>query len=91
VVSYGGTVIEMLSVPTGHNGSNGKMGREGLSDCRLMDHKNGSDLVLTYKDKDGDWMLVGDVPWRCVIFNDPKFISVFTRSTNKVHGAMLYF
>ncbi|CAD6339343.1 unnamed protein product [Miscanthus lutarioriparius] len=48
----------------GHNGSNGKMGREGLSDCRLMDHKNGSDLVLTYKDKDGDWMLVGDVPWR---------------------------
>ena len=58
MVSYGGTVIEMLSVPTGHNGSNGKMGREGLSDCRLMDHKNGSDLVLTYKDKDGDWMLV---------------------------------
>jgi len=44
--------------------SNGKSGREGLSDCRLMDHKNGTELVLTYKDKDGDWMLVGDVPWR---------------------------
>jgi len=29
-----------------------------------MDHKNGTELVLTYKDKDGDWMLVGDVPWR---------------------------
>ncbi|KAJ7978114.1 Auxin-responsive protein [Quillaja saponaria] len=24
---------------------------------------NGSDYVPTYEDKDGDWMLVGDVPW----------------------------
>ncbi|KAF3333117.1 auxin-responsive protein IAA21-like protein [Carex littledalei] len=24
---------------------------------------NGSEFVLTYEDKDGDWMLVGDVPW----------------------------
>lgn len=56
--------IEILSVPAGHNESNGKSGREGLSDCRLMDLKNGTELVLTYKDKDGDWMLVGDVPWR---------------------------
>ncbi|CAI0432674.1 unnamed protein product [Linum tenue] len=24
---------------------------------------NGSDFVATYEDKDGDWMLVGDVPW----------------------------
>uniref|UniRef100_A0A803Q137 Auxin-responsive protein n=1 Tax=Cannabis sativa TaxID=3483 RepID=A0A803Q137_CANSA len=23
----------------------------------------GSDFVPTYEDKDGDWMLVGDVPW----------------------------
>jgi len=22
-----------------------------------------SDFVLTYEDKEGDWMLVGDVPW----------------------------
>ena len=22
-----------------------------------------SEFVLTYEDKDGDWMLVGDVPW----------------------------
>lgn len=22
-----------------------------------------SGLVLTYEDKEGDWMLVGDVPW----------------------------
>ena len=25
---------------------------------------NNSEFVLTYEDKDGDWMLVGDVPWR---------------------------
>ncbi|KAF7805206.1 auxin-induced protein 22D [Senna tora] len=24
---------------------------------------NGSEYVPTYQDKDGDWMLVGDVPW----------------------------
>jgi auxin-responsive protein IAA len=24
---------------------------------------NGSEHVPTYEDKDGDWMLVGDVPW----------------------------
>lgn len=28
-----------------------------------------SDFVLTYKDKDGDWMLVGDVPWEYVFFH----------------------
>ena len=22
-----------------------------------------SEFALTYEDKDGDWMLVGDVPW----------------------------
>ncbi|KAJ8627108.1 hypothetical protein MRB53_020415 [Persea americana] len=24
---------------------------------------NGSEYAITYEDKDGDWMLVGDVPW----------------------------
>ncbi|KAK8479444.1 hypothetical protein V6N13_063235 [Hibiscus sabdariffa] len=35
--------------------------RDGLS--RLMDLLHGSEYVLTYEDKDGDWLLVGDVPW----------------------------
>ncbi|XP_010532824.1 PREDICTED: auxin-responsive protein IAA13-like [Tarenaya hassleriana] len=26
-----------------------------------------SDFVLTYKDREGDWMLVGDVPWRMFV------------------------
>ncbi|KAL4561176.1 hypothetical protein LXL04_033339 [Taraxacum kok-saghyz] len=29
---------------------------------RLLD--GSSEYVLTYEDKEGDWMLVGDVPWR---------------------------
>lgn len=27
------------------------------------DGYKGSDFVPTYEDKDGDWMLIGDVPW----------------------------
>ncbi|GMH03316.1 hypothetical protein Nepgr_005155 [Nepenthes gracilis] len=38
-------------------------GQDGLTDSRLMDLLHGSEYVLTYEDKDGDWMLVGDVPW----------------------------
>lgn len=29
---------------------------------KLLDET--SEFVLTYEDKEGDWMLVGDVPWR---------------------------
>lgn len=45
----------------------GKYGAQGLIDfmneSKLMDLLNDSDYVPTYEDKDGDWMLVGDVPW----------------------------
>ncbi|KAJ3693114.1 hypothetical protein LUZ60_012209 [Juncus effusus] len=52
--SYEGLALSlelMFNAPTsdGENGS------------KLLD--NSSDFVLTYKDKDGDWLLVGDVPW----------------------------
>lgn len=43
--------------------SNGLPEREGLSASRLKDLVHGSEYVLSYEDKDGDWMLVGDVPW----------------------------
>ncbi|MCO5560098.1 hypothetical protein L7F22_013705 [Adiantum nelumboides] len=33
------------------------------SDLKHFLVSNGADFVLTYEDKDGDWMLVGDVPW----------------------------
>ncbi|XP_024984583.1 auxin-responsive protein IAA13 [Cynara cardunculus var. scolymus] len=36
--------------------------REKQQHSRLLD--GSSEFVLTYEDKEGDWMLVGDVPWR---------------------------
>ncbi|XP_076884996.1 auxin-responsive protein IAA27-like [Bidens hawaiensis] len=47
----------------GQYGSHGVRMREGLSESRLKDLLHASEYVLTYEDKDGDWMLVGDVPW----------------------------
>ncbi|KAL6006170.1 hypothetical protein ACLOJK_040216 [Asimina triloba] len=44
-------------------GQCGSHGRDGLNESRLVDLLHGSEYVLTYEDKDGDWMLVGDVPW----------------------------
>ncbi|CAH1442517.1 unnamed protein product [Lactuca virosa] len=41
--------------------------REGLSESNLKELLHGSECVLTYEDKDGDWMLVGDVPWEMFI------------------------
>ncbi|KAH9712559.1 auxin-responsive protein IAA9 [Citrus sinensis] len=43
------------------------IGREMLSESKLKDLLHGSEYVLTYEDKDGDWMLVGDVPWEMFI------------------------
>jgi hypothetical protein len=59
-----GNYCDFFLFPAGHGKSNGKSGSEGLADCCLMDLKNGTELVLTYEDKDRYWMLVGDVPWR---------------------------
>ncbi|XP_076958056.1 auxin-responsive protein IAA9-like isoform X2 [Bidens hawaiensis] len=41
----------------------GQCGSQSLSDSKLRDLLHGSKYVLSYEDKDGDWMLVGDVPW----------------------------
>ncbi|XP_058780558.1 auxin-responsive protein IAA8-like [Vicia villosa] len=48
----------------GQCNSPGLPGKDGLSESSLRDLLDGSEYVLTYEDKDGDWMLVGDVPWR---------------------------
>ncbi|XP_062080878.1 auxin-induced protein AUX28-like [Humulus lupulus] len=49
----------------------GNCGSQGMKDfmneSKLMDILNGSDYVPTYEDKDGDWMLVGDVPWEMFV------------------------
>ncbi|XP_076894190.1 auxin-responsive protein IAA27-like [Bidens hawaiensis] len=70
---------------------NGVKGREGLSESNLKDLLHGSECVLTYEDKDGDWMLVGDVPWemfidsckRLRIMKGSEAIGLAPRSTEK--------
>ncbi|CAN8269678.1 unnamed protein product [Cochlearia groenlandica] len=49
----------------------GNYGPQGMKDYmnenKLIDLLNGSDYVPSYEDKDGDWMLVGDVPWEMFV------------------------
>lgn len=40
--------------------------RNILNERKLVD-VNGTEFVPTYEDKDGDWMLVGDVPWKMFV------------------------
>jgi hypothetical protein len=50
----------------------GKLGNEEM---KLVDAVTGTEYVPTYEDKDGDWMLVGDVPWRSVLCDLSAFLS----------------
>ncbi|KAI3813439.1 hypothetical protein L1987_18162 [Smallanthus sonchifolius] len=75
----------------GQCGSQGGPGRENLSESKLRDLLHGSGYVLTYEDKDGDWMLVGDVPWdmfigsckRLKIMKGSDAIGLAPRATEK--------
>ncbi|GAB4848834.1 hypothetical protein Ancab_003628 [Ancistrocladus abbreviatus] len=51
----------------GQCGSRGALATENMSESNLKDLLHGSEYVLTYEDKDTDWMLVGDVPWEMFI------------------------
>nr|AGV54230.1 auxin-induced protein AUX28 [Phaseolus vulgaris] len=41
--------------------------KDFMNESKLMDFLNSSDCVPTYEDRDGDWMLVGDVPWEMFV------------------------
>ncbi|EEF41397.1 auxin-induced protein AUX28 [Ricinus communis] len=53
------------SFTIGNCGSQGM--KDFLNESKLIDLLNGTDYVPTYEDKDGDWMLVGDVPWKMFV------------------------
>ncbi|GAB4836006.1 Auxin-responsive protein iaa16 [Ancistrocladus abbreviatus] len=53
------------SFTIGNCGSDGM--KDFMNESKLIDLLNGSDYVPTYEDKDGDWMLVGDVPWEMFV------------------------
>ncbi|GMI64216.1 indole-3-acetic acid inducible 14, SOLITARY ROOT [Hibiscus trionum] len=54
-----------ISFTMGDYGSQGMI--DFMNESKLMDLLNSSDYVPTYEDKDGDWMLVGDVPWEMFV------------------------
>ncbi|URE41013.1 Indole-3-glycerol phosphate lyase [Musa troglodytarum] len=56
-----------ISFTGGNYGSQGLSGRDFMNESKVMDLLNGSEYVPTYEDKDGDWMLVGDVPWEMFV------------------------
>lgn len=58
---YEGLLLALEEMFQPQGASQGSIGRE--NDAKPLHLLNGSELVLTYEDKDGDWMLVGDVPW----------------------------
>jgi len=53
------------SFTIGNCGSQGT--KDFTSESKLIDFLNDSEYVPTYEDKDGDWMLVGDVPWKMFV------------------------
>lgn len=53
------------SFTIGNCGSQGT--KDFMNESKLIDLLNGSEYVATYEDKDGDWMLVGDVPWEMFV------------------------
>lgn len=65
--SYEGllSALEEMFQPSNNGGtSQAAPGRDNHpSDVKQFRLLHGSDFVLTYEDQDGDWMLVGDVPW----------------------------
>ncbi|CAN8315878.1 unnamed protein product [Cochlearia groenlandica] len=51
-----------------------------IKPLRLLD--GSSEFVLTYEDKEGDWMLVGDVPWRMFITSVKRLRVMRTSEAN---------
>ncbi|WZZ56482.1 auxin-responsive protein IAA12 isoform X1 [Brassica napus] len=54
--------------------------RKKVKPWRLLD--GSSEFVLTYEDKEGDWMLVGDVPWRMFITSVKRLRIMGTSEAN---------
>ena len=54
-----------MYTPTNISGNCGAQKMKNYAnESKSMDVRNETDYVPTYEDKDGDWMLVGDVPWK---------------------------
>lgn len=55
---------------------------------KLLDGSSG--YVLTYEDKEGDWMLIGDVPWRMFLNSVKRLRIMRTSEANGLGSTELY-
>ncbi|XP_054821987.1 auxin-responsive protein IAA16 isoform X2 [Prosopis cineraria] len=62
-----GALAKMFSSFTNADYGSPQATKDFLNESKLIDLLNGSDYVPTYEDKEGDWMLVGDVPWEMFV------------------------
>ena len=46
-----------------------------MSESKMRDLLHGSEYVVTFEDKDSDWILVGDVPWEYASINVTCFMT----------------
>lgn len=60
--------------------SSGEEHEKATKSSKMLD--GSSDFVLTYEDKEGDWMLVGDVPWGMFI-NSVRRLKIMRTSEAK--------
>ncbi|CAM8935772.1 unnamed protein product [Rhodiola kirilowii] len=51
----------------GNSGSQSQRTKDFMNEKKSVDLLNGSEYVYSFEDKDGDWMLVGDVPWEMFV------------------------
>ncbi|CAK9323500.1 unnamed protein product [Citrullus colocynthis] len=63
----------------GNFGSQAGGMKDFMNESKLIDLLNGSDYVPTYQDKDGDWMLLGDVPWHVRLL--PRRLPLFSSAS----------
>ncbi|XP_024191868.1 auxin-responsive protein IAA13 isoform X1 [Rosa chinensis] len=74
------TLEDMFFSTTTTGNSIGGDKEQATKPSRLLD--GSSEFVLTYEDKDGDWMLVGDVPWRMFLTSVKRLRIMRTSEAN---------
>ncbi|XP_010457443.1 PREDICTED: auxin-responsive protein IAA10-like isoform X2 [Camelina sativa] len=73
--------FQIPSSVTGSNTQGCKKIKETQA-CKLLD--GSSEYIITYQDKDGDWMLVGDVPWQMFLVSVKRLRIMKTSSETGV-------
>ncbi|XP_019098781.1 PREDICTED: auxin-responsive protein IAA10-like [Camelina sativa] len=75
-----------FQIPSSVTGSNTQVSKKikETQACKLLD--GSSEYIITYQDKDGDWMLVGDVPWQ-MFLGSVKRLRIMKTSSETGVGA----